>query len=78
MLNAIGPVGAGLVMGMTARPLIPGRQAIGGFGTIALGVVEALAGGAAAHAMRGKPREPSPANAWPGYLTAILGAVILL
>ena len=78
MLNALGWVGAGLIVGIIARLLVPGRQAIGVLGTIALGVVGALAGGAAAQAMWGEPGGPFAASAWPGYFTAILGAAILL
>lgn len=78
MVNAIGWVIAGLVVGAIARILIPGRQPLGVLGTIALGIVGALAGGAAAHAIWGDPGGPFTPQAWPGYLTAILGASILL
>jgi uncharacterized membrane protein YeaQ/YmgE (transglycosylase-associated protein family) len=78
MLNAIGWIFAGLLVGAIARLLIPGRQAMGILGTIALGIVGALAGGAAAHAIWGDPGGPFAPTAWPGYLTAVLGAAIVL
>ena len=78
MLNAIGWIVAGLIVGAIARLLIPGRQPMGILGTIALGIVGALAGGAAAHALWGNRGGPFDATAWPGYLTAILGASIVL
>lgn len=78
MLNAIAWLGAGLIVGAIARLLVPGPQKIGILGTMALGVVGALAGGAVAHAIWGDPGGPFSPNAWPGYLTAILGASILL
>lgn len=78
MMNAIGWVVAGLIVGVVGRLLVPGRQPLGIFGTIALGVVGALAGGAASWAIWGDPGEPMSSRAWPGYFTAILGASIVL
>jgi len=78
MINAIAWLGAGLIVGAIARLLVPGPQPLGILGTMALGVVGALAGGAAAQAIWGDPGGPFSANAWPGYLTAILGASIVL
>ena len=76
--NAIAWVVAGLIVGAVARLLVPGRQPMGILATIALGIVGAMAGGAAASAIWGDPGQPFSQNAWPGYLTAILGASILL
>ncbi len=78
MLNAIAWLVAGLIVGAIARLLVPGRQDIGILGTMALGIVGALAGGAVARAIWGDPGEPFSGTAWPGYITAILGASILL
>ena len=78
MLNIIGWLVAGLVVGAIARLLVPGRQPLGLLGTTALGVVGAIIGGAVAWAIWGDPGRPFSDNAWPGYLTAILGASILL
>jgi uncharacterized membrane protein YeaQ/YmgE (transglycosylase-associated protein family) len=78
MLNAIAWIVAGLIVGLIARLLIPGRQPIGLIATTGLGIVGALAGGAAARAIWGDPGPPMSSTAWPGYFTAILGAAILL
>jgi uncharacterized membrane protein YeaQ/YmgE (transglycosylase-associated protein family) len=78
MLNVLGWIGAGLIVGAVARLLIPGRQSLGLFGTIALGIVGALAGGGASYLLWGDPGQPFSARAWPGYVTAILGASIVL
>ncbi|MCA9234059.1 MAG: GlsB/YeaQ/YmgE family stress response membrane protein [Planctomycetales bacterium] len=78
MFNIIGWLIAGLVVGLLARLLVPGRQPLGLLATTGLGVIGALAGGYAAKALTGGPADPTTAEAWPGYLTAILGAAILL
>ena len=78
MINLIGWLIAGLVVGLIARLLIPGRQPMGLLATTGLGVVGALAGGAAAQAIWGPSPDRLDWTAWPGYLTAILGAAILL
>ena len=67
----------GLIAGAIARLLVPGRDPIGFFGTIALGVVGSFLGGfilnlieyhtLAVHALRAA-----------GILGSILGAIILL
>ena len=70
----------GLVIGLIARLLVPGRQALGLFGTILLGVVGAFAGGLLYWAINGSPGEPFSfsANAWHGWIYSIIGAVIVL
>jgi uncharacterized membrane protein YeaQ/YmgE (transglycosylase-associated protein family) len=78
MLNAIAWAVAGLIIGAVARLLVPGRQPLGILGTMALGVVGALVGGAVAWGIWGDPGQPFSSRAWPGYLTSILGASILL
>lgn len=78
MLNALGWLGAGLIVGLLARLVVPGSQPMGLLATMLLGIVGALAGGAAAHAIWGDPGGPFAPNAWPGYLTAVLGASLLL
>jgi uncharacterized membrane protein YeaQ/YmgE (transglycosylase-associated protein family) len=78
MLNIIGWLFAGLIVGAVARLLVPGRQALGLIATTALGIVGAILGGAAAWMIWGDPGKPFSDNSWPGYLTAILGASILL
>ena len=74
----IGWIVAGLIVGAIARLLVPGRQAMGIITTIALGIVGALVGGGISYLIWGEPGEPFSANAWPGYLIAILGAALVL
>jgi uncharacterized membrane protein YeaQ/YmgE (transglycosylase-associated protein family) len=78
MVSLIGWLIAGLIVGAIARLLMPGRQPMGMLMTIALGIVGALVGGAISWAIWGMPGEPFAAHAWPGYLLAILGAVLVL
>ena len=70
----------GLVVGLVARLLVPGRQSLGILRTILLGVVGAFVGGAIYWAINHSPGEPFSfsANAWHGWIFSILGAVIVL
>jgi uncharacterized membrane protein YeaQ/YmgE (transglycosylase-associated protein family) len=66
----------GLVAGLVARLVTPGRQAIGCLPTVAVGVVGAFIGGfigdlAFGHKVR-------PAWHWGSFLLAVCGSVVLL
>jgi uncharacterized membrane protein YeaQ/YmgE (transglycosylase-associated protein family) len=76
----LGWVLCGLVVGLIARLLVWGRQPAGFLRTILLGIVGAIAGGLIRWAIEHQPGEPwsLSANAWPGWLFAILGAVVVL
>jgi uncharacterized membrane protein YeaQ/YmgE (transglycosylase-associated protein family) len=63
----------GLVVGIVARLIMPGRDPGGVIVTIVLGIVGALMGGWLGRVM-GLYREGEPV----GFLMAVLGAVILL
>jgi uncharacterized membrane protein YeaQ/YmgE (transglycosylase-associated protein family) len=78
VLHLLGWIFAGLVVGAIARLLVPGRQPIGLWMTIAVGIVGALVGGGIAWLIWGLPGEPFSRYAWPGYLLSILGAVLAL
>lgn len=64
----------GLIAGAVARLLHPGRDSMGWFTTIALGVLGSFLGGGLTYAFRlGRaPYEPA------GYILSIVGAVVLL
>jgi uncharacterized membrane protein YeaQ/YmgE (transglycosylase-associated protein family) len=78
MLNLLGWALAGLIVGGLARFLMPGRQPMGILMTMVLGIIGALVGGGISWMIWGLPGEPYAAHAWPGYLLAILGAVLVL
>lgn len=70
----------GLIVGLIARLLIPGRQSMGLRLTMVLGIVGALVGGFVYSFFQGAPSEPFSlsGNAWHGWIAAILGAVLAL
>lgn len=65
----------GLVIGLLARALVPGKQKVGILWTLAIGVAGALLGGWLAGMITGDPiRTLSVAN----FIGSVLGAVVLL
>ena len=64
----------GLVAGALARLLVPGRDPIGIWGTILLGLVGSVIGGLIANALIEGDQDFNPA----GLLGSIVGAVIAL
>jgi uncharacterized membrane protein YeaQ/YmgE (transglycosylase-associated protein family) len=64
----------GLIAGGLARLLHPGRDAMGIFATICLGVLGSILGGALAYVLRlgTTPYEPG------GWILATIGAIVLL
>jgi uncharacterized membrane protein YeaQ/YmgE (transglycosylase-associated protein family) len=70
----------GLVVGLIARFLLPGRQSIGLLMTMVLGIVGAVVGGFLYSLIQGAPSEPFSlsGNAWQAWIFAILGGVIVL
>jgi len=73
MLHMIGHAIFGLIVGLVARAIMPGRQHMGLILTLILGVVGAWLGGLIGR-MLGLYREGHPA----GFFMALLGALILL
>jgi uncharacterized membrane protein YeaQ/YmgE (transglycosylase-associated protein family) len=70
----------GLIVGLIARLLVPGRQNMGLLLTMVLGIVGAVVGGFLYWLVQGAPSEPFSlsGNAWHGWVVAILGAVLVL
>jgi uncharacterized membrane protein YeaQ/YmgE (transglycosylase-associated protein family) len=66
----------GLVAGLVARAVTPGRQAIGCIPTLAVGVVGAFIGGLIGDVAFG--HKVKPAWHWGPFLLAVVGAVVLL
>ena len=70
----------GLIVGLVARLLLPGRQSMGLLMTMVLGIVGAVVGGFVYCLIQGAPSDPFSlsGNAWHGWIVAILGAVLVL
>jgi uncharacterized membrane protein YeaQ/YmgE (transglycosylase-associated protein family) len=75
-VSIIGWILFGLLAGAVARLLTPGRQSIGCFGTLAVGVVGAVLGGLLGEALF----EDEIEFGWDlkPFLIAVAGAVVLL
>jgi uncharacterized membrane protein YeaQ/YmgE (transglycosylase-associated protein family) len=70
----------GLIVGLIARLLVPGRQSMSLLATMVLGIVGAVVGGFLYSLIQGAPSEPFSlsGNAWHGWVVAILGGVLVL
>ena len=70
----------GVIVGLVARFVVPGRQSMGLLMTAVLGIVGAIAGGFLYWAFKGQPGVPFSlsGNAWHGWIVSILGAVAVL
>lgn len=82
MLSLLSWIVTGLIVGLIARAIVPGKQHIGLILTIVLGVIGSFVGGLIWSATGGS-FENDPANAdvsrmWPGWIMSIIGAVIVL
>ena len=75
-MGIVGWIFFGLLAGLVARALTPGRHAIGCFGTLAVGVVGALLGGLVGEAVF----EDEIEFGWDlkPFLLAVAGAIVLL
>lgn len=70
----------GLVVGLAARFLVPGRQSMGLISTTVIGIVGALVGGFIYSLIRGTSATPFSLEGqnWYGWIVAILGAMLLV
>jgi uncharacterized membrane protein YeaQ/YmgE (transglycosylase-associated protein family) len=71
----------GLLVGLLARLLLPGRQSMSFLMTMVLGIVGAIVGGFLySFVQGGAPAEPVSlsGNAWQGWIVSIIGAVLVL
>ena len=73
MLNMIGHATFGLIIGLLARAIMPGRQHMGLIMTMILGLVGAWLGGSIGR-MTGMYQQGHPA----GWFMALVGALIVL
>jgi len=66
----------GLVIGLIARFLYPGRQPMGFLATMALGIVGSLLGGFISYLFGFRPEEAAFSGG--GWIMSIIGAIILV
>lgn len=79
MLSVLSWIVCGLIVGLLARALVPGRQNLGGTMTAAVSVAGAYVGGVISTALWPEwVYQPEVNQMWPGWLMATLGAVVSL
>jgi uncharacterized membrane protein YeaQ/YmgE (transglycosylase-associated protein family) len=79
MISLLSWIITGLIVGLIARALVPGRQSLGMLMTIVLGIVGAIVGGLISSAFWPTwSNDPDVNRMWPGWLMSILGGVIVL
>lgn len=79
MISLLSWIVTGLVVGLIARAIVPGRQNLGILLTIVLGVVGACIGGLISSAFWPTwANDPDVNRMWPGWLMAVLGGVLVL
>ncbi|HUJ24916.1 MAG TPA: GlsB/YeaQ/YmgE family stress response membrane protein [Myxococcales bacterium] len=79
-MHIIGFIIFGLIIGLLARAIYPGRQAMGWLATAILGMVGSLVGGLIGHALFGS--SSSADGSWGftpgGWISSLVGAIIVL
>ena len=79
-MHIIGFLLFGLIVGLLARAIYPGRQAMGWLSTAVLGMIGSLVGGLIGHALWGGASAPD--GSWGftpgGLISSLIGAIIVL
>jgi len=79
-MHIIGFLLFGLIIGLLARAIYPGRQPMGWLATAVLGMVGSLVGGLIGHALFGSSSAPD--GTWGftpgGWISSIVGAILVL
>lgn len=79
MLSLLSWIITGLVVGLIARAIVPGRQSMGLLLTIGLGIVGAFVGGLISMAFWPTwANDPDVNRMWPGWLMSIVGGVLVV
>jgi uncharacterized membrane protein YeaQ/YmgE (transglycosylase-associated protein family) len=79
MFSLLSWILTGLIVGLIARALVPGRQAIGFVMTVILGIAGACLGGLLSTLFWPTwANDPNVDRMWPGWLMSILGGVLVL
>jgi len=69
----------GLIVGLLARAILPGKQSMGIILTIMLGIIGAFIGGMISSLFWPTwSADPEVSRMWPGWLMSILGGVLVL
>jgi uncharacterized membrane protein YeaQ/YmgE (transglycosylase-associated protein family) len=74
--DIIGALIIGLIVGLIARFLIPGRDPMGCFATSLVGVAGGLLGGLISRAIWGAPARGT--YTYPGFFISLVGAILVL
>jgi uncharacterized membrane protein YeaQ/YmgE (transglycosylase-associated protein family) len=79
VLTVLSWIVCGLIIGLVARAIVPGRQGLGFLLTVGLGIAGAFVGGLLSQAIWPHwATEPDFNRMWPGWLMSIAGATLLL
>lgn len=79
MLSLLSWIITGLVVGLIARALVPGKQSLGFIMTVLLGIAGACVGGALSMVFWPTWADSPDVNRmWPGWLMSVLGGVLVL
>lgn len=79
MLSLLSWIVTGLIVGLIARALVPGRQSLGWIMTILLGVAGAAIGGwISTFLWPTWADDPAVDRMWPGWIMSVIGGVLVL
>ncbi len=78
MLALLSWIITGLIVGVIARAIVPGRQNFGWIMTIVLGIVGAFVGGLISSFIWPTWTDSSVSTMWPGWIMSIVGGVLVL
>lgn len=80
MLALLSWIVTGLIVGVIARALVPGRQNLGWILTIVLGIVGAFVGGLISSFIWRDTwnSDASVSTMWPGWIMSVIGGVLVL
>lgn len=79
MLSLLSWIVTGLIVGLLARALLPGKQSLGFVMTVLLGIAGACVGGLLSTLFWPTwANDPEVNRMWPGWLMSILGGVLVL
>jgi uncharacterized membrane protein YeaQ/YmgE (transglycosylase-associated protein family) len=76
VVDVVGYIVIGLIVGLIARFLVPGRDPMGCIGTMVLGIVGAFVGGFLSSLIW--PPAPGTGYVRPGFLVSLVGAILVL